>query len=48
MFLSGTNPISTDTNGNGYTDYNEFYGNYTVDTTVNGAGYSPTDWDGDG
>ena len=48
MFLTGTNPISADTNGNGYTDYNEFYGNYTVDTTVNGAGYSPTDWDGDG
>jgi hypothetical protein len=46
--LTGTSPTSTDSNGDGVSDYNAFYGNYTVDTNTSGAGVTPYDHDGDG
>ena len=46
--LTGTSATITDSNGDGVSDYNEFYGNYAVDTDTSGTGSSPYDFDGDG
>ncbi len=44
---NGYNPNDWDTNDNGYSDHDEYYGCYSVDYSQMGMGYSYYDWDGD-
>ncbi len=46
--LSGTSPLLADSDGDGISDYNAFYGNTAVDTLWAGEGATAYDWDGDG
>jgi hypothetical protein len=46
--LTGTSPLLADSDGDGISDYNAFYGNAAVDTLWAGEGVTPYDWDGDG
>lgn len=46
--LSGTSPLLADSDGDGISDYNAFYGNTAVDTLWAGEGVTAYDWDGDG
>lgn len=45
---NGYDPNNWDTNDNGYSDHDEYYGCYTVEYSQVGMGYSYYDWDGDG
>ncbi len=46
--LSDSNLLSADSDGDGISDYNAFYGNAAVDTLWAGEGVTAYDWDGDG
>ncbi len=42
------NPVTWDSNNNGYSDHDEFYGCTSINYNVMGSGYSYFDYDGDG